>query len=88
MSKKQFFFVEITDTFGGEANYSWVTRHKVCAVSMLGAVQKIARESGYNWRKVYDSGDQSRYDSASGATCFFIEPYDEESHGRYALNEI
>ena len=65
--------IEITDTFGGEANYSWVTRHEIKAKSMLGAVQKLSRLSGLNWRKVGDYGDMCRYDSKSGATCAFIE---------------
>jgi len=24
---KNLFFIEVTDVYGGEANYSWVTRH-------------------------------------------------------------
>jgi len=28
---KTLYFIEITDTFGGEANYSWVTRHVIKA---------------------------------------------------------
>ena len=66
------FRIEITDTFGGEANYSWVTRHEIRAKSMLGAIQKLSRLSGLHWRLVYDCGDMRRYDSKSGATCAFI----------------
>lgn len=69
----QKFKIEITDTFGGEANYSWVTRHEITAKSMLGAAQKLSRMSGLNWHKVGDYGDMRRYDSKSGATCAFIE---------------
>ena len=65
--------IEITDTFGGEANYSWVTRHEIKAKSMQGAMQKLSRLSGLNWRKVCDFGNMCRYDSKSGATCAFIE---------------
>ena len=65
--------IEITDTFGGEANYSWVTRHEIKAKSMLGAVQKLSRLSGLHWRMVGGYGDMRRYDSKSGATCAFIE---------------
>ena len=65
--------IEITDTFGGEANYSWVTRHEIKAKSMLGAVQKLSRMSGLNWHKVERRGDTCRYDSKSGATCAFVE---------------
>lgn len=38
--------VEYTDTFGGEANYCWVTRLKVEAVSPLAAVRRVKRELG------------------------------------------
>ena len=74
------FFVEITDTFGGEANYSWVTRHKVKASTIRGAVVRINRDSGLGFRKTHDMGDSTRYDSHSGATCAFIEQWDDSTH--------
>jgi hypothetical protein len=70
------YFVEITDTYGGEANYSWVTRHKVRASSERGALIRINRESGLGFRSV----GNARYDSRSGATCCFIEPWIDEAH--------
>lgn len=72
------YFVEITDTFGGEANYSWVTRHKVKASSDRGALIRINRDSGLGFRSV--GGD--RYDSRSGATCAFITPWDDAEHSQ------
>jgi hypothetical protein len=75
----QKFFIEVTDTFAGEANYSWVKRYIVNANTMRGAVNKFSHESGYHWHCVMDCGDSKRYDSASGATCFFISWYDEQS---------
>lgn len=86
--RKEFFFVEITDTFGGEANFSWITRLKVKARTMRGAVCKVARETGLNWRAVGDYGDSKRYDSRSGATCFFIESFDDDRHGLESVREI
>lgn len=65
--------VEITDTFGGEANYSWVTRHVIRAQSPRGVAIVMNRRSGLGFRKVDDYGDLVRYDSASGATCMFVE---------------
>lgn len=73
------YFIEITDTFGGEANYSWVTRHKVKASSERGALIRINRASGLRFRSV----GCDRYDSRSGATCAFITPWDDELHGDY-----
>ena len=74
-----YYYVELTDTFGGDANYSWVTRLKVSANTMIGAVRKVGRNTGLSWRKAYDMGDVVRYDSRSGATCFFIEPFDGQT---------
>jgi len=76
------FFVEITDTFGGDANYSWVTRHKVKASTIRGCIVRINRDSGLQFRKVYDLGDSVRYDSKSGATCAFVEPWSDELHDK------
>lgn len=76
MPSKTLFFIEITDTFGGEANYSWVTRHVIKAQSQRGAINALSRRSGMNWHGV----GCDRYDSASGATCAFIWEYDAERH--------
>ncbi len=72
---KPFFFIEVTDTFGGEANYSWVTRHLIQASTARGAVNRFSRLSGMAWRGV----GCDRYDSASGATCFFINQWDGDA---------
>lgn len=72
------FYIEVTDTFGGEANYSWVTRHILRANTERGAINRFSRMSGYHWHCTGNYGDQKRYDSASGATCFFITPYEPD----------
>ena len=64
--------IELTDTFNGEANYSWVKRFTVSAKTMRGAVIKANREIGYSYRKVWDDGITRRYNSLSGCTCYFI----------------
>lgn len=48
---KALFFVEMTDTYGEEANYSWVSRFMVSASTMLGAIGKVTRETGHYARK-------------------------------------
>jgi len=70
------YIVEITDTFGGEANYSWVTRHIIVAKSIRGVLQKLSKASGVHWRGV----GGGRWDSRSGATCAFVELFDEDDH--------
>jgi hypothetical protein len=74
-----FFNVEITDTFAGEANYSWITRHKVKANTIQGAISKVAKDSGLSFRKTI-TGEVTRYDSKSGATCAFVEEWDDSIH--------
>ena len=66
------FDCEVTDTFGGEANYCWVKRHKVYAKSYLGAIQKLSRITGLHFRISSDFGDMVRYDDKDGCVCAFI----------------
>lgn len=80
VANKQLYYIEVTDVYGGEANYSWVTRHIILAKSTLGAIQWLAKNSGLNWRF-----DGIRYNSASGATCAFIEEYDKDSQDERRL---
>lgn len=65
--------VEITDTFGGDANYTWVTRHVIRARSPRGVATIMNRQTGLGFRKTDEYGDMTRYDSASGATCMFVQ---------------
>ena len=78
-----YFFVEMTDTYGGEANYCWVKRFIIKSVSMRGAVQSLALRVGSGWKCTLNTGDFRRYDSNSGLTCFFIEEFDEDNHNDY-----
>ena len=71
MRKQDLYFVEETDTFGGEANYSYVNRYIVKASTERGALRKVASNG---WRMVYDG----RADSESGLTCWSVEWIDEE----------
>ena len=79
---KTLYFIEVTDTYGGEANYSWVTRHVIKAKSLRGAVNALSRRSGISWHSV----GCDRYDSKSGATCAFIHEFDPEFHGDYRFD--
>ena len=79
---KTLYYIEVTDTFGGEANYSWVTRHVIKAKSLKGAANALSRRSGISWHGV----GLNRYDSKSGATCAFIEEFDPEFHVEYRFD--
>lgn len=88
MAGKHAYFAEITDTYGGDANYSWVTRHKVMANTQRGAVQKLSIASGLSWRRDWDDGTTTRYNSTSGATCVFISAFDPDQHDYANINVI
>ena len=76
------YFAEVTDTFGGEANYCWVRRYKIKASTPTGAIRKVPG----SWRKTADFGDMQRYDC--GNTCCFLEEWDEGSHAHSKVEEI
>ena len=65
--------IEVTDTFGGDANYCWVRRYAVTAKSMLGAVQKLASIEGSGWKVDYNDGNFARYNLKGACVCAFIE---------------
>ena len=73
------YYVEVTDTFGGESNYSWVNRFKVHAKSSLGAIRKVSQATGYKFRKVADYGDMIRYDASHAAVCAFLEDHEYQA---------
>lgn len=76
---EQIYFVEITDTFGSEANYSWVRRYRVRANTIRGAINVVARMHGPGWKNNYSDGFDARYDSASGCMCCFISLEDPDT---------
>jgi len=54
--------VEVTDTFGGEANYCWVNRYEITTaggISNLALVRRIKSVTGYSGIRgqTYVSGD-------------------------------
>jgi len=78
------FFVEMTDTFGGEANYSWVKCFMVSAKTMRGAISKVTRETGYKARKAYDTGDMARYNVPGACICYFVSYSDGKEAEQYS----
>ena len=76
---KTLFYVEVTDTYGEDANYSWVKRYKVSASSELGAIRKVSAETGLNFCKEWDDGITARYDAKHCAVCAFLSPYEDQS---------
>jgi len=82
------FFVEITDTFGGESNYSWVNRFIVKASTFRGAISKVSKETGYSFKCVMSAGDMSRYDAKSACICAFVSYAENEAETYSRIIEI
>ena len=82
------YFIEMTDTFSGEANYCWVNRFLVAAKSPLGAIRKVTRRTGYYARKAYSTGEQSRYDANNACVCYFVEQADGNESEHYSRIEV
>ena len=67
------YHVEITDTFGGEANYCWTREYMVRASTIRGAVQVLACKQGAGWAKTYgDNFGNARYDLSGACVCCFV----------------
>ena len=69
---KNHYFIEMTDTFGGEANYCWVHRFIVSASSPRGAMRKVAKKTGFAVRSV----GCDRWDAVGACVCYFVERID------------
>ena len=70
-------FIEVTDTFAGEANYSWVKRYNFDTEekdSMLKIVRQALKISGYTGcrTKKQDYGDTVRLDFVGMCIVMFI----------------
>lgn len=78
-SGKEKYSFEFTDTFGGEANYTWVRRGTVKALSMAGAVRMAKRELGLNGHRCRksDFGDEAAFYPQGTCTVLFIRWEDQ-----------
>lgn len=88
MTTPNFFYFEVTDTFGGETNYAWVRRYKVKAKTWTGAIRKVNKEEGYRrLKKVLDTGDFVRWDVHRAAICIMGSWWDEAAH-QYTTHKV
>ena len=68
--------IEMTDTFGGEANYCWVKRAKIDASfdNRRDLLRKIRKEfgiEGVKLRETMNCGDMVRWDIVGACVCIF-----------------
>ena len=74
-TEKGTYTAEFTDTFGGEANYSWVRRATIPATESRRALMRRAKAalglSGVRGRS-YDYGDMLEFRPSGSCTVLFI----------------
>ena len=89
LKTKNIYFVEVTDTFGGEANYSWVHRFKVHANTERGAMRKLSNRLAYGGGvcKDMDTGDMQRWVWRKACVCAFVEGYEDQAE-RMAVESL
>jgi hypothetical protein len=66
MTKKTY-FVEVTDTYGGETNYCWIRRYAVQATTERGAMRVVGNHEGYAMRN-----DGWRWDFVGACICAYV----------------
>lgn len=80
------YIVEYTDLFGGDLNYSFIERYIITAKNMRGAINKLSRHLGVNFRGYYVSNDSSIYHSKSRCTGATIDYADDLYLAEYIDN--
>ena len=75
---KNRYFIEMTDTFGGEANYCWVNRFIVSASSHRGAMRRVCARTGDMVRCEDRYNEPQTWDSVIGCIRYFVEWIDDE----------
>ncbi len=80
---KHQYFIEMTDTFAGEANYCWVNRFLVKASSERGAISKVTRKTGYHARKEYEG----RYRVPGACIVYFVNDAQGDETEQYSRIE-
>jgi len=87
---KEIFYVEVTDTYGGEANYCWVKRFKVSASTARGAMRKVERHMPFvgGVKKEWDWGDGQRWTWRRAAVCAFVEYYTDHAERKMFVESI
>lgn len=88
---KNLYYVEETDTYGGESNYSWVNRiaFEVPENASTRTVVRLAKKAmGWKGRHVtFDYGDMIRLDLRNANVCAFVEKLNEEYYRHEAALE-
>jgi len=73
---------ELTDTFGGEANYSWAKRGELIVKTnttraIIRAVKKACERDMFRHKPIEEYGDMIRIDFYGLCNCVFITDFEE-----------
>ena len=71
---KNTFYFEMTDTFGDELNYCWLHRFTIVAKNIRGALIKLSKKTGYNFRS-----DGIHYKAKNACVAAYQIDYEPES---------
>lgn len=77
------YYFELTDLYCGELNYSWVTRLKVEAKTFKGALIKVSKNTGLNFKNT-----GLYYKSKSGATGLYELEYEPDHYWLESAKEL
>ncbi len=81
---KQTYYIEVTDTFGGDLNYCWIRRYAVKATSERGAMRVVGNHAGYALRN--DGGCWRFQGACIAAYVLDYDPMPEQIDAYKALN--
>ena len=65
--KRDIFYIEVTDTFGGETNYCWIRRYAVRATTERGAMRVVGKHEGFAMRS-----DGWRFNYVGACICAYV----------------
>ena len=85
---KNRYYIEMTDTYGGEANYCWVNRFIVSASTPRGAMRRVFTRTGDRVQCVDRYNDPQTWDSTIGCIRYFVEWIDDARIDELKINYI
>ena len=85
---KNRYYIEMTDTYGGEANYCWVNRFIVSASTPRGAMRKVCARTGDRVQCVDRYNVPQTWDSTIGCIRYFVEWIDDARIDELKINYI
>lgn len=71
------YYIEMTDTFGGEANYCWVNRFIVSARTTRGAMRRVTNRTGDRVSCFDHYNIPETWDSRTACIRYFVEWVDD-----------